>query len=314
MALNTLLGLIACNIVWSAIPVMAKFILADFSPVHTACLRYIGAFSSYLIAVFIFRKKLKDSFCIPKSGRDFFWIFLQGFSAFTYSSMMAMTGLHASHAVDNALIVAVEPLITVIIAWLILGERLRKDQFLGFVLALVGFVYLSGLNQHRLGENFSSHTLGNILLMLSLFGEGFYSTTAKKVMGRYSILGIFGTALFLGTACLILLTSLKEGLPNFSHFTVKSFIGVLWLGPLSTTLTYLYWIRALQTATIPTMALTLFVQPIVGTIWGLLFLSERLTASQWAGGAVLIAAVAIPAGIEIVRAKRPMHPEELPFT
>jgi drug/metabolite transporter (DMT)-like permease len=72
--------------------------------------------------------------------------------------------------------------------------------------------------------------------------------------------------------------------------TLKSALALLWLGPLGTTAAYLFWIYVLARASVSSMTLTLFVQPVMGAFFGYLFLKEQLTALQLSGGALILAA------------------------
>ncbi|MDR3606554.1 MAG: DMT family transporter [Oligoflexia bacterium] len=298
MKLKTLLILILCNLIWSANPAMAKLILNDgASPMLTAWLRY----SSALLA-FVMISGGRSAFMRPKRGSDWLWVFVIGFMVFFFAPALQMTGLHASHATENALIVAMEPLITVFLAWLIVGEALSWVHLLAFAAALLGFSLLAGLNamDFSLGGKEGAHLLGNLLMLGSLLGEACYSIAGRKLLLRYSPSGIFATALGIGVFFLTLTTiisGVRHGVgPVFApllSFGPKAWIGVLFVGPLGTALTYPYWMSALQEASIASVALTLFVQPVFGSVWGTLFLDERLSAAQWTGAAFILTAVVL---------------------
>ncbi len=66
------------------------------------------------------------------------------------------------------------------------------------------------------------------------------------------------------------------------------------MGPIGTTGTYLYWLKVLPRASIPSMALTLFLQPLSGSLWGYLGLGGRLAGPQIGGAALILLAGAAP--------------------
>jgi probable blue pigment (indigoidine) exporter len=88
---------------------------------------------------------------------------------------------------------------------------------------------------------------------------------------------------------------LARGFPDPRALSARAWCGVLWTGPLGTAVCYLFWIRALREATVTAVAVTLFVQPLMGALWGALFLGEWLSFRQLLGAGLILAAVAAQA-------------------
>ena len=277
---------------------MAKLLMNDFSPAHTAWLRYASALASYLVA-FAFldfflperRKRLGRPFVLPKRPKDLGLLALLGFMTFCFAPFLQMTGLNISRATDNSVIIAMEPMITVFLAWLFLAEKVTSKHVFTFFVAIIGFLLLTEMGPSQLFQGWNQHLIGNLILLVSLTGEASYSVLCRKLMKRYSMTGIFGTALACGVLFLGILTLLVSGLPPLSHLSLTSLLALLWLGPLGTTVTYLYWMSALREAPVASLALTLFVQPVLGTIWGYLFLDDRLNLVQTLGACLILSAV-----------------------
>ena len=152
MRIKTLLGLILCNLVWSLHPVMGKWLLEEFSPIQVAWLRYVSALGAYWIFVGVktqssFRgisfASMSSFFSIPRSWNQRSHIFILGFMAFCFAPLIQNLGLAKSLASENALIVAMEPVITVFMAWLILRERMVRADFIAFGFAILGFILLT---------------------------------------------------------------------------------------------------------------------------------------------------------------------------
>lgn len=295
MPMNILGGLIVCNMIWSAHPAMAKLVLADVSPAMTAWLRYLSAFVAYLIAVPFLRKKgYGPAFLKPRTFRDGALVLTVGFMAFCLAPLLQMTGLQSSRATDNALIVAMEPLMTVALARIVIGERLSQAHYIAFGLALSGFALLSGMPSAIDFSGHSSNLIGNLLMLAALTGEASYSVFSLKLLERFPPLGIFGSALGVGVGILTLSTYAIEGSHMFaqlSHLSLKSLSGLLWLGPMGTAFAYFYWMSVLREASVATIALTLFIQPVLGALWGYTFLSESLSGAQAMGAILIIAGV-----------------------
>jgi drug/metabolite transporter (DMT)-like permease len=310
MPIRTLLGLIACNFVWSAHPIMGKLLLESFPPAQAAWLRYASGLLVYLIAVAVLAVRgisnpsRTDYFMLPRGRRDLALVVGLGGAAFCFSPLAQLTGLMASRATDNALIVAMEPLMTVLIAWVVLKDRVTALHFAAFGVALAGFGLLARSETQSAATllTWDPHLVGNLIILLSLTGEALYSTLGRKLIGRYAPTAVFGSALAAGVLCLTLGTALVSGLPSIAAIfgmSGRSALAMLWMGPLGTTLAYLYWMNALPKAPIASLALTLFIQPLFGPIWGLVFLGEKLTTSQALGSLLILLAVFSQTWLEI---------------
>lgn len=293
--MNILAGLILCNLIWSAHPAMAKLVLADVSPALTAWLRYFSALIAYLIALpFVKKRGLGPSFFRPQNMRDGLLVVAVGFMAFCLAPLLQMTGLQSSRATDNALIVAMEPLMTVALARFVVGERLSQVHYFAFALALTGFALLSGIHSGVDVSESSANLSGNLLMLTALIGEASYSVLSLKLVDRYAPMGIFGSALAAGVGILTLSAFAIDGPQMFfqlSHLSWKSLLGLLWLGPMGTAFAYFYWMSVLREASVASIALTLFIQPVLGALWGYAFLGENLSGAQALGAIFIITGV-----------------------
>jgi drug/metabolite transporter (DMT)-like permease len=294
---KTLLGLVITNLIWSAHPAMGKLVLESFSPAHGAWLRYFSALLVYLIVALCWQRGSKRPvfFMVPEQKADWGWIVALGFAAFCFSPFLQMSGLSMTRAIDNALIVALEPLFSVFIAWIILKEGLRAYHWVTLGLAMCGFALLAGLGSEHIFKGWDTHLWGNFILLISLTGEACYSVMGRKLVSRYSPASVFGTSLVLGVSFLFMLTVLTGGGLGWGEFcrqlTWRSALGILWLGPLGTTFSYLLWMIALVEAPVASVAVTLFIQPFMGSVWGYVVLRERVSMSQGVGGVLILLAV-----------------------
>lgn len=300
MPLHILLGLISCNLIWALNPVAGKIMMTEFTPLQTGWMRYAVAVSTYLVFS-LFSKN--QSFAVPKRKIAWIWLVLFGFFPFCFTTLLNMKGLSLTRATDNALIIAMEPLMTILAARILVGERMSRIQMAGLMVAMYGFSLLSELTLSQISGGIGGSSLGNILILISLIGEACYSSFTKLLMregpsGRMSGQSILGSGFVIGFVLLTLsLLFLGEELPVVSIFkngiSLRVLAASFYIGGLGTALTYLFWMKALERASIPSVALSLFVQPLAGALGGSLFLGETLTLSQKFGGFLILASLAV---------------------
>jgi len=301
-------GLILCNLIWSTNPVMGKVLFERFEPIQVAWIRTFGAWLATVTVLVVIRLRRVGSAEVetplfysppselpsPARRRRWSWLFLLGTSAFLFAPLIAMLGLHRSSAIDNSLIVGLEPLATIGLAALVLGEKPLREQGLALVFAVIGFCLLSGLTWNTLCSGWDGHLVGNLLILTSLLGEAGYSVCFRKLKEPQGARRIFASAVTIGAAGLTLVVLGLGALPPLRPFLESPRLlgAALWIGPLGTAATYLFWMQALEFASIPMVALTLFVQPLAGPVWGALFFGESLSGLRVLGAfAILLALV-----------------------
>ena len=216
-------------------------------------------------------------------------------------------GLSLTTATDTALLIAAEALATVLLSVAFLHERIRVLESLGLLLGGFG-VYLvveGGLKLPALLSG--SQSLGNLLVVASLILEaGFTVMTGggpglmeaanrgAKEAGGYSV----GANIELPS----------EQKPNayldrwveFPYFFVRKlmpgmdlagWLGVIYLGVITTALCYWLWLWGLKRVMPGAMAPLLFIQPLVGTALAVWIRGERPSLATLLGGVMILVGV-----------------------
>jgi drug/metabolite transporter (DMT)-like permease len=182
-------------------------------------------------------------------------------------------------------------LICTLLAWIILRERPHGSHALSFVFAIIGFSLLSGITLEKIRNGLDAKSTGNLLILISLCGEAVFSVAGKKLVPKYRPGSIFGMALGLGVIFLTIYLIAQGELPNLGRLSKNEWGAILWLGPIATAAGYLYWMWALQFVSVATLAITLFIQPVAGAIFGSYLLGERFSTEQWMGGLLILVSV-----------------------
>ena len=143
MSLYTWIFLIGANLVWSANPAMSKILIGEVGPQLAAWLRYVGALAAILPFFLIKGGRKSKGFDLRLRSFEIVLFFVVGFMAFCVTPLAQMTGLSKSSATENTLIVAMEPLLTVVLAWVLIKEKIGLSTFLAFLAAVSGFLILA---------------------------------------------------------------------------------------------------------------------------------------------------------------------------
>jgi drug/metabolite transporter (DMT)-like permease len=296
--------LILCNLVWALNPLMGKALLETYSGVQVAWLRYASGFFAFFVfalaGVIFRRRKWSRYFLVPKTFRSGVDIAILGIGPFVIAPVLQFVGLETSQAMDNSILIATEPLISVALAWVVLGERMNRDHATAMILALLGFLFFAGVFSVGIG----AMGVGMLFLLLAQVGEGAYSVFARKLVHDFEPLPVLGTALAIGAGLLTLFVSLYGGVPSLAEADMKRSGAILWLGPIGSTATYFVWATVSKRVTVASMAITLFIQPLVGAFGGYFFLGEGLSPERFCGAVLIMIAIAYLSYRELRRGNR----------
>ena len=197
----------------------------------------------------------------------------------------AMTYTTASQA---GMVVSALPLAVVFAAWLLLGERPHRRVWIGFVLAVVGVVWLSAGSVAT--ESAPNPVFGNALEAVAMLCSALYVICAKQLSSRCSpvlittVQSLMGLCFFL---CLLFLPAVT--LPD--AFPLLPTLAVLYLGVGVTMVSFLLYNFAIRSVSAARTAAFLNLVPVLTLFMGMVFLDERLTAGQWVASALVIGGV-----------------------
>ncbi len=292
------IGLILCSVAWSSAYAVSKSLMGKFHPLEISFLRHFFALIPLLIA------------CLWNGNQSRFAKFIRstktktdlrilgvGLLTFFVSPFLQLKAISLTHATDAAVMIAIEPLITIVLAMLILRERMNVLQFFSIILAISGIFYLSEGTVEKFTKLNDNRVVGNLIFMSALICEGLYTIISKPALKVRDPIIFMTLAILIGDTSMFLFNVSTDGIDRlsglavlFGDFHFNEFIRFAFLGMILTAVGYLYWMWLLQFLPISKMALTLYIQPVFGILWGVLFLNEKVSARSSIGiGLILIA-------------------------
>ena len=278
------LWLIAAQSVWAGSYVAMKFAGAEMPVGAVVILRY-GLAALLFIPIFWRRG-------IPRyARRDWLWIAALGGVNFTVSPSLQVASLRYTQALDISILVAIEPLITVLFAGLLLGEKITARTVAAGALSLAGVLILSGVGEP--GAFTAQHRLaGNALYFLALLCEVSVTIAGARLSKVYDpivTMGLLKTAGFL-VGCMVYFGVWND--VEWSAVSQRAWISVAYLSAAASLFGYSVWYWLLRTAPVQKMALSLFLQPIAGTAAGVLLAGEIVGPNTLLGAALIFAGLA----------------------
>jgi drug/metabolite transporter (DMT)-like permease len=278
-----MLALLLVMAVWGSAFTVTKAAIDEIPPVMIALLRFVLA-SAILLPGLIIRRQQ----ALPLLRRSWPIMAAMGVCGFTLFQAGANLALAYTTAAQAAIIQSVIPVMTAILAALVLREQPSARRVLGILLSLAGVVaviLVAAPNEHA-----SNPLIGGAIMLAVVALWAVYTVLAKRLSQADPLLvtaysTIFG-ALFL--VPLALIESRGAALPAIS---AQGWLSIVYLGALSSTMANLLYNWSLTHLDASQAATFINLVPIVGVAVAVLFLGEPLVAWQLVGGAVTLLGV-----------------------
>jgi len=279
--------LILANVLWACSYVAAKFVLRDISVNMMNALRMIISAMVLLPLLIVLRKELN------LTRRDLPQLALLATAGIVLAKTLEFGGLAFSTASDVALLITSESIFTAVLSWLLLRERFKSLTVFALLLGLVG-VYL--IVERSLLPNIppgggALRILGDLLVILGLICEAFYTVRGKALLVKHPPLLITSAAIVGSAIVWVPLAGGEVIYSGWHPLSLTAWLGLGWLAIMSTVVAYLAWFKGLEKVDGSAAASTLFVQPLLGTILAIMLLNDQLLPTTIIGGILIVFSV-----------------------
>lgn len=277
--------LIAVPAIWGGTFVAGKVVVAVLGPMMGSFARYVVACVALLIAAFVVEGGL------PKLSRQqwlaTFILGALGVCAYNLFFMASLERLPGSRA---ALIIALNPVITITISALVLKERLSARRWSGVVIALLGvWIVIS----HGDIASIASAGLGagELFMLAAVTSWALYTIIGRKVLVGLTPLAATNYAALWGT--LMLACAAAPGFPELTlgQFDWNIVAALLYLGVCGTALAFVWYYMSVKKFGTAVTSVFNNLVPVFGVLISVILLGEHLLMSMLIGGAIAIVGV-----------------------
>lgn len=270
--------LVAMNVIWAGTYPATSIALKGMSPEFLTMVRLgVGA-----LAFAPFLRGLRSHWNVQT-------VFLAvglGVVGFSVPVYLQSLGLFLSTPALAAISIALEPLLTAVIAATWLRERFGPGRKLALVMAAAGTWAIAGFPS--LGHR--GYLYGDLLLLLAIGCFAVYNVFSAPLSRRLgSSTATAATLLggFLGSLPIWVASGAKT-----PHTWVHGEIwALLYLSILATALAYFLWMYSVSRVPVALVALFLYLQPIVGVLLSVLITHTRLTFAFYLGASLILGAL-----------------------
>jgi len=281
-------ALLAVQFLFGSLPVIAKVVLPVIPAVSLVGFR-VGMTALVLVVFQSIRGNIR-----LKEKADYLKLAVLSLFGVTFNQLLFITGLSLTKAANTSLLAVTIPIFTLTVGSLIGTERLRRYKVIGIVLAAIGVLFI--INPQRAAFS-SETTLGDTLIVVNSLSFGIYVATSKSVVTRNgafrSMMWVF---VFASLVCVPL------GIWSSSAVEARAVTPMIWIlilhiAIMATAVPYLLNAWALARVDPSTLAVFIYLQPLIGFLLAVAFLGEHIDST------FIVAAILIFAGVFLVSRK-----------
>lgn len=268
-------------LVWgTSFPCTKILLAADLSPTEIFVYRFIVAYLSLLIIsrfrvrVWEWHDELLAALCGLTGGAMYF--VLQNFA------------LDLTLLSDVVIVVAINPLLTTILAAIFLKEEHFSLKILfGSMLAFAGVAVVTLRNGFVWGDGL----LGNVLAILAALSWSVYSVMLKRIQNRRDTLDITRKVMFYGTLCALPVMFVEPLTPLGTLLRPDVALNLLFLALVCSMAAFLGWNLVIKKIGAISASNYLYLEPIVSLIIGVIMIGEHVGMIACVGCALVLLGV-----------------------
>ena len=283
-------ALFACNLMWSLQFTCIKLVQDQVGAFSTVFIPMLLA--TIFMVPFVYKDVKRNKKRKLSDVKIFAVLALLG----QFPAQVLMTlGTQQSTASNAGIINLTLPVVSALLAVVLLKEKMNAWRWASFLIAIIGVVLVS--LKDILSVDFSmQYLIGNALIFAGVLGSGFYNTMCKKIANDYTEMEmLFYTYVFM-VVLLAPLVWFYEGssLTDVSDFTGNTWIGLILLTVFHNFLSMILFFTALKKLEAIQVALSNFLIAFFALPIAAIWLGEKLSFMAIVGGLlVLISTLAI---------------------
>ena len=255
---------------WAGNWVVGRAIHEQVPPFTLNFWRWAG---SLLLILPLSRLLLREQW--PLLVRHWKWVVPMGAIAATIFQSMVYLGLQSTTALNGALIVALVPVVVVIIAGAVLGDRIRLRQGLGILLSLAGAVVVIVR-----GETSALRTLtfnpGDLWILAAVPVWSLYTVLLKRWPPGLHRMSFLAAMALIGVALQFPLYAWELASGRHMLVTRESIAAIVYVAVFASFLAFVFYNTAMDRTTPAVAGLFHHLHPAFTALLGMVFLGERM--------------------------------------
>lgn len=279
MQKSRLLGFLACALactLWGCGFFFGKIAMEQVSVGHMVLYRFL--FGALALSPFLI------THATAFTRREWGLLLCSAFLGIPMQFLIQFKGLSLTTVSHASLMIGTMPVFLAVGAAVFAHERMDAVGWGAIAASACGAALIA------LGRTPGGHAslLGDALVVLSLFIALFWILLNKHLLQRHSAIVVTAWVVTSGTAMLTAFVFATEGPPPVAHLSLKTWLALIASGLLCTATTNFSWNWGISRVPASQAAVLINIEPLMGSLLGVLVLGEALGPSAWVGAALIL--------------------------
>ena len=286
--------LILVNTMWAAQYAAYKTASSQMGPITVSAWTFF--FAALILVPFLVKERMGQESGNPLGRRRWTWNDLVGFIiigvlGLVPASAFLAWGTERSTASNAALIYLTIPILTALLASVILGERMTLIRWLSLGVSLAGVLLLSRSDLKQQNLVSGEFLIGNLLVLIACASSSFYNVYCKGLLSRFTALEIlvYGYVMAVVVSIPLLIWIEPITWPAISAYSTATWLSVLVLSVFSWGLAMVLWMYVLRRLDVSQASVSIYLLPFLGVVISSITLHEHLGGSMLVGGLITLA-------------------------
>jgi drug/metabolite transporter (DMT)-like permease len=274
------LALLIVNIIYGANYLLAKGLMPNLiGPSGFILCRVIGA----TLLFWVLRVFVKTD---PIIKKDFPRLILCGLFGVAINQLFFFNGLNLTSPINSAIIMTSNPILVLVFASIMIGEKITPIRVIGISAGAIGAIslILSSADSSLLSGN----PKGDVMILINALSYAIYLVLVKPLMQNYSPLTVISWVFLIGTIIVFPIGISQFNDINWVNFSLGNWLALAFVIICTTFLAYLLNIFAIKSLSPGTVSSYIYLQPIMATLFALLFVWLGWSEINYSGGITII--------------------------
>ncbi len=290
-------ALILVNLIYGANYVIAKEVMPTYiKPFGFIFIRASTGLLLFWLFHWLLTTLTKNDHLNKKVAReDWIKLALCGLFGVAINQMMFFKGLSLTSPINASLIMITSPIMVLIMASIMIRERITSIKLLGILLGTLGAGMIIWISNSD--NNTNSSMLGDLFIFINASSYGLYLVLVKPLMNNYHPFTVIKWVFLFGFLYVIPFGWHEFAMIEWHTFPQQIWMAVIYVIIATTFMTYLFNIYALEKVNASVVSAYIYTQPVIATTIAMLLGKDHLSLIK------LGAAILIFAGVFLVSRK-----------
>jgi drug/metabolite transporter (DMT)-like permease len=278
------LALLAVQVIFATWGIPAKIALRQITPFGLSAIRVAAAAGAFCVIA-----RLTHNF---KSIARKHWPLLVASSlcGIVFNQWLFVTGLSMTTVINSVLITTAMPVFTLVVGSMTGIERPSWRRLVGILTAAAGVIYLISPARHDVS---AGSRFGDLLILGSAFIYGCYIVVSKPLVETYGALPTVTWIFIVATVPTALVGALSLRHSSLAAIDTQGWEAIIYIVLVPTILAYYLLTAALKEVPPSTVAVYIYLQPLIAFVVAPAILGEAFTLRTAIAAALIFLGVAI---------------------